>query len=264
MKKEISEEEYKELLIQMLKDFHVFCKDNNIKYYAGYGTLLGAVRHQGFIPWDDDLDVVMLRADYNKFLILARKWQSIYRVKSFEDDDKYPYNFAKIYDTRTVLTENLWNKYEMGVYIDIFPIDAWPQDDEIIRKIRSIQKYVKIKAYRIGSIQGIKKNIALCGLKPIFSFLKLNNLICKIECIVNECSKIDGYVGNVAANNYGIKEKMERNWFEGQILLPFENTYISAPKKYDNILHQLYGDYMTPPPEDDQKTHHTYLAWWRE
>lgn len=264
MKKVIDAEEYKELLILMLKDFHDFCQKNEIKYYAGYGTLLGAVRHKGFIPWDDDLDVVMLRDDYDRFLMCAKEWNSEYKVKSFQDDEKYPYNFAKVYDKRTSLKEFLWNDYDMGVYIDVFPLDEWPKDESVIGKIRNIQKLIKIKAYRIGPAQGLKKNLVLSVLKPLFGFKSLEGLLKEVERCCNICEKVEGYIGNVTSNNYGLKERMEKRWFANQTILQFEDTVICAPLEYDKILHHLYGDYMTPPPLDKQQSHHTFSAWWKE
>ena len=124
----INLEESKELLVAMLKDFHAFCEANSLTYYVCYGTLLGIVRHKGFIPWDDDVDIVMPRTDYERFLIAMRSRNKRYKVKSNKNDPRYPYCFAKYYDSATVLNENLWHEYEMGLYLDIVPLDAWPAD----------------------------------------------------------------------------------------------------------------------------------------
>ena len=261
MKMELKSTECKELLVRMLKDFHNFCEENSLQYFVCYGTLLGAVRHKGFIPWDDDIDIVMPREDYELFLTQMQSRNSRYKVKSFKNDPLYPYCFAKYYDSNTVLKEHLWNDYEIGLYLDIVPFDLWPKKSlMILWEIKLIQKMIKVKAYRIGPEQSFIKNIILSVLKPLFYGINQNNLLCLSDDIVKKAKKSSDYIGNIAANWYGKREQLRKEWFQDCILMQFEDIKIFVPTGYDEILKRLYGNYMMPPPTEKQITHHTYTA----
>lgn len=123
--KKIETEEMKKLELDMLIDVAKFCDENDIRYYLSGGTLLGAVRHKGFIPWDDDIDISMPRPDYLKFVSTYNGSSEFYQVQSIENNDKYWRTFAKVFDTRTYLKEDAIRmpKDGNGVFIDIFPID---------------------------------------------------------------------------------------------------------------------------------------------
>ena len=118
--------EIKEILLKMLGWFHNFCEENNLRYFAVGGTLLGAVRHKGFIPWDDDVDVGMPRADFEKLeKLIGNKENGRYYFETPSSDRKgYYYAYGKLFDTTTTLVENLRDKLPMGVYIDVFPFDG--------------------------------------------------------------------------------------------------------------------------------------------
>ena len=122
MKKELSLEEKKKILVSILSEVHNFCDENNLKYFLPGGTLIGAVRHKGFIPWDDDIDIYMPRNDYEKFLCEFNKESERYQVISLKTDGYY-LPFGKVIDTKTVLIENVDSDYKMGIYLDIFPLD---------------------------------------------------------------------------------------------------------------------------------------------
>lgn len=259
----ISDDEFKTVLVEIMKDFHEFCLENNITYYAGYGTLLGAIRHKGFIPWDDDLDVIVPRSDYNKLIQMFNKRESKFRIKDFNFDPKYPYNFAKVYDSRTKLVENLYHDYDIGIYIDVFPLDFWPDDSRLLSKIQKCQKISKIKSYKIGMVQGWKKNIALLLMKPLFMLVPLKRIIQHIEDLVEKSESDKEYTGNICANVYGSKEKMKTEWFKEKKIVGFESIQICIPRYYNEILTQLYGDYMTPPPVEKRVTHHNNYAYFK-
>ncbi len=252
----INTDEYKQILLEILTDFDEFCTQNNITYYAGYGTLLGTIRHKGFIPWDDDVDIIIPRKDYVRILNEFNKRESKYKVKSLENDLFYPYNFAKVYDTTTKLVEGLYHDYFMGAYIDIFPLDAWPKDIGVVKRIKRYQFWIKAKAYKISKIQGLKRNIVIALCKVILLPFSLSGLLHKVEKLTASAESETGYCGNVASNVYGMKEKMKTQWLENEMKVPFENIQIKIPTMCDAILTQLYGDYMTPPPIEKQTTHH--------
>ena len=128
--RKISDEDMKALALTMLKDVAKFCDDHNIKYYLCGGTLLGAVRHKGFIPWDDDIDIMMPRPDYLRFLELYNGTNPRYVVKGIENDDRYWRPFAKVFDLHTELDEPIYNVKGLTnhVFLDVFPVDVIPDD----------------------------------------------------------------------------------------------------------------------------------------
>ena len=127
--KEIEIEELKRIQIGILKHLDAFCKENNLTYFMCGGTLLGAVRHKGFIPWDDDIDIMMKREDYDKLIALYPKNDnSNFKLFSYELDKSFPYPFAKMDDCRTIFEEEINDSYKIGVNIDIFPIDYITED----------------------------------------------------------------------------------------------------------------------------------------
>ena len=124
----VSVKDVQKKLLEMMKWFHSYCEKNEIKYYMIGGTMLGAVRHQGFIPWDDDVDIGVPRNDYNKLLTISKGLKpenSRYIIESYQDmNDDYEYPFAKVYDTSTTLIENKRKQTKRGIYIDVFPLDG--------------------------------------------------------------------------------------------------------------------------------------------
>jgi len=132
--KELTLQELKDIEFDILKMFDAFCKENNIRYFFAYGTLLGAIRYKGFIPWDDDVDVLVPREDYDRLLKLFTDSEQ-YRLYAYEREPKYRYPFAKLCDMTTRKDEGGYeNGVELGVDIDIFPLDAWDNDLEKAKK----------------------------------------------------------------------------------------------------------------------------------
>lgn len=262
MNKKINDQELKKVLEEIMKDFHDFCCANQIEYFVGYGTLLGTIRHKGFIPWDDDLDVIMPRKDYQRLVEIYNKRESPYRLKDVNTDARYPYSFAKIYDSRTKLVETLYHEYQMGIYIDVFPLDLWPSDEKVIRKIDFWNNVSKIKAYRIGKEHGLKKNIALLLLKLFFCGVTLKRALEKKIDLAEHSEKDQAFMGNVCSGFYGEAEKLKAEWLSGSTAMEFEHIVVNVPVHYDEILTHIYGDYMTPPPLNKQVTHHSNEAFF--
>ena len=125
--KKVSDSELKTIELEILREVAAFCDMHDVRYYLVCGTALGAVRHDGFIPWDDDIDLGLPRPDYERFLSLFRSEK--YTVLDSRFDDRYPYAFAKVSDNATCLVENIAQPFPMGVYIDLFPIDGLPANE---------------------------------------------------------------------------------------------------------------------------------------
>ena len=144
--------EHQQILLQVYKRFNLFCKQNNITFYAAYGTLIGAIRHHGFIPWDDDIDVFMLRKDYDKFVNLRNTLNDCSFKLSVYQDGQSPYPFAKFYTTKGTIWEYSQFPFIIGPWVDVFPIDEGDEDDEESNKALerfhyTMWKYRKAIAY---------------------------------------------------------------------------------------------------------------------
>ena len=145
--KTVSDSELKTIELEILREVAAFCDAHGVRYYLACGTALGAVRHDGFIPWDDDIDLALPRPDYERFLSLFRSEK--HTVLDSRFDDRYPYAFAKVSDNATCLVENIEQPFPMGVYIDLFPIDGLPANEaERKRHLKRIAWDLRILSWK--------------------------------------------------------------------------------------------------------------------
>ena len=264
--KELSAKEYKPMLVEMLSYFHNFCEEHGIRYYLTGGTLLGAVRHRGFIPWDDDIDLNIPRVDYEKLLASFSDPEGRYRIISINDKGYYLPS-AKIIDTSTVMRENYDVSFDIGLFIDLFPMDNLSDDMVKARAMfRGIKKYrtgVNVKNLLVNKQRKFWKNVAIMTGKWIWSPFSRDYLLKVIDRKARkyEKSEMTHLVGTVSTGIYGEKEILKSEWFEQRVLLQFEGKQFYAPVGYDALLSQLYGDYMTLPPKEKQVSHHDNKVW---
>lgn len=268
--KAIGLDEQKKIELAILKELDIICKENNLKYYLAYGTLLGAVRHKGFIPWDDDIDVWMPREDYEKFLrICAGKTiNDKYRVLSMHDKD-YIYAFAKMVDIRTLVEEKWMLTNILGVYIDIFPLDILPINEK--HRKRYINKLLLAHYGLLMSTRENKKRktllvsvlsrLAYYPLR-IFGYRRWLNRVDKLSRKYQSNEK--RYIGNVSIDSYIAKECYRAECFEDGVRLRFEDAEFAVPKNYEKILNTIYGDYMQLPPLEKRIKKHENKAYWKE
>lgn len=245
--------EHQQALSELLEEFDRVCEKLDIKYTLFSGTLLGAVRHNGFIPWDDDLDVMMLREDYEKLLENA---DTVLDTEKFflqkEFSEHFPMFFSKLRINGTTCLEKYHPKdteAHMGVYMDIFPCDN-AAESKLGRKMQFFaSKIVIAKAlFKRGYItNSINKKIfmSVCRILPSAPFRRI---------VQGKCSKKSGMVHSffAAASDYE-KNLYPRFWFTELEKAEFEGKLFSASRHYDEILSKIYGDYMTLPPEEDRK-----------
>lgn len=268
----LSESEIKDVLIQLLVSIHNYCEQENLSYFLSYGSLIGAIRHKGFIPWDDDIDICMPRKDYETLIKHYNEKQTGTTVLiSPENDPDYYVTSAKLLDTRTVMKEHVSVDKTIGVYLDIFPIDYWPDDREHAikqnKKITFLRKMLTLKNLQIDPKRGCIKNlivmlghIALIGIGR----RKLINKIISVSTMYNE-NRTPKYAGVVSeSDHYGIREIMPVEWMQRITKATFEGKEYKIPAYYDSILSQLYGDYMSFPPKTEQISHHGYDVWWKD
>ena len=264
--KELGLHEIKQIQLEILKNIDSFCKENEIKYSLYFGTLLGAVRHKGFIPWDDDIDLIMPRPDYDKFINLYNHGK--YRVLSTNLDSKYPYLYAKVDDTNTKFIENTDIEYDMGVHVDVFPLEGIPEDDnELIFYFKKINRYrnlLHVKTIKITSTRSLIKNLILKTLKILTFWISYEKIILKFQNEVDKFNYKDSKYLLAPGFHKDKKRKLSKFFYQELIELDFEGVKFKALKEYDKFLTMQYGNYMQLPNEKDRLTHHAYKAYFKE
>ena len=264
--KELSLEEIKTVEFELLTAFDSFCKRNDIRYFLSNGTLLGAVKYKGFIPWDDDIDVLVPREDYDRMIGLFRD-DNRYQLFAFEKNDKYRYPFAKLCDMTTRKEEeNIDNGVDLGVDIDIFPLDVWSGDIEsaekeaiYINRNMSFLSFAKSKkSISLSTIKRFIKKIIMIFCKMLGSRYFIKNII---KASRRKKGSSSQFVGCKSWCIYGKREIIPISAFESVVDVEFEGAVFPAPIGYDVYLRSLYGNYHEDPSVEKQKTHHSFAAY---
>lgn len=258
---------FKSVLIDTFKAFDEFCKENDIRYFAAYGTLIGTVRHQGLIPWDDDIDVWMLPNDYEKFCSCRDAVKGHYAIMDSREKNYWLLSLVKFVDTNTTIWESEHFPCITGVYIDVFKLDECdPQAALSLReeydKVSYSLTYAMMKhsCHEIFSllINGHSKK----AFKYIIDSLYYRPFYKKFRRAYESCRmKIEESTGDYLVSYDGLyreKEIFKKEWFSSTIRMTFEELEINAPVGYHEILSQLYGNYMQLPPIDKQVSHHYF------
>lgn len=253
-------------LLNMLSWFHNYCNNNNLRYYALGGTMLGAVRHEGFIPWDDDIDVGMPRPDYNRLIknIGNRIYEDYYLETPFSTYSDYKYPYCKLYNTKTTLVEHTWPRLKRGIFIDVFPLDGLGNDqneaEKTWEKVSSKINYIWCRTCGVRRDRALYKNIAIIGAHLIPNVIAMDKKV--LFDMDQKCQKLDFdtvlYGGNVFGN-WGKKEIMKSEIMGRPKEYKFENQVIFGAQDYDSYLTHLYNDWKKLPPKEKQITHHEYL-----
>lgn len=257
------------IITDVLREFIDICKKNNLTYYCCGGTAIGAIRHHGMIPWDDDIDVFMPRPDYDRFINIATSTDlGKYEIVTPHTHKDYPLYFAKLCNRQTTLQELADTPCIYGLYIDIFPIDGAPDDYESAYKL--IKKYIKTKN-KLSAISShntfwtyisllaqphewgrfVRKTIAFFFRRHYRQMIlnRMNKMMYKYNY---DSSKLVA----VYCGSYGIKEVFPKSWLNGTVQFQYEGLTVDLPIGYDEYLRQYYGDYMQLPPEEKRITHH--------
>ena len=269
--KEIDIAELKKIQLDILVKVHEFCAENNIDYYLGYGTLIGAIRHKGYIPWDDDIDIGMPRPSYDKFIKLFNgKIDNLY-VISPELNWNYYAPYANICDNRTVLDEATTSHrgIEVGVKIDVYPIDGVPEDEQeyLICKnnVKRWNRILTLKRDKVWFVRNSRFVIKILHFaeKFIYLFVPYSYIQKQIHNqAISHKFENSKYVDEFV---FGPKNtRIEREVFESYIDVEFEGYMLKTVKEYDKFLRLGYGDYMKLPPINKQVSHHNFHAYWKE
>lgn len=248
--------------LEILQMFKQLCESNHLRFYITAGTLLGAVRHQGFIPWDDDIDVVMPRKDYDKLRDICKsELPSDYYFQDSFTEENFPYFFSKIRKCGTEVYEPCLDKVNIrkGIYIDILPLDACPKRDKsayIFFKFIGLFSSVYMGKVNADFVCGYTKKY-IRFLYSILVKLPLTTIRSMRENAVRFCGKFCDWkrlctVGG--AHGYPA-ETYDAAWFDGEMALPFEGHLFPVPVGWDQLLKNMYGNYMQSPDEENRKGH---------
>lgn len=265
----LTPDEVKRGELEILLAFDKFAKEHGLEYSLCGGTLLGAVRHRGFIPWDDDIDICMPRYEFNRLVALAKQGVDLgpYRMSGYEIDG-YPMPFVKLFDTRVRVEEGVMSKnFIEYLWIDVFPIDALPDDEQATKRAYNksffLRALIKTGNYKfVGAGKHWYKRVARMVIYPFVKLFRLNdwaerNLI-NLATSFGEFDEAD-YVGGFVWG-YGSRERLSRKVFVGTQDVEFEGHYFPAMSGFDEYLTSVYGDYMQLPPENERRSH-GIIAW---
>lgn len=269
-KRELTLDEIKSVELELLKKFNTVCKNNGFNYSLMGGTLLGAVRHGGFIPWDDDIDVIMPRPDYERFVQYCMTENTPFKLMSVQTDSGYAYLFGKVMDTDTELVEKVGNKnnVELGVFIDIFIYDGMGNTEEEAKKNFNKSRFLRELLVASNWKRFFRSKTKSWHYEPIrFAFFLMSRFVSHkkiIKAIEKRYTDLDfyksEYVGNLCSDKRD-RSIIKRSEIDTYTTLNFEGEEFSVFSGYKTYLTNMFGDYMQLPPEDKRVTHHTFTAY---
>lgn len=269
MKKMLSLNEIQKIELDILINFRDICSKLGVRYYLSGGTLLGAIRHKGFIPWDDDIDLAMPRNDFNRLIEYSKKYSSDTYKFIFYGDDGVLLPYGKFVNKKT----RIKSKYAEGemqkhLWLDIMPMDGLPSDykevSHIYNRAKFYRRIIGLCYAKLGEGDNSFKRLGKYVLKPLAmiygkkrAIIKLNNLAMKYNYDDAE------YVGAITWGLYGIAERINQHSIGEGVDVIFENEFFKTFCCWDSYLKSLYKDYMQLPPMDKRVNHHVE-AWIEE
>ena len=268
MKKFLTLREVQLQELEMFKYFIKFCNEHNITYYLAGGTMLGAIRHKGFIPWDDDIDLLLPRDDFEKLIELHQVYNSgtPYEVATYRLGNLNR-AFIRIFNKNIrVEKEFIDDEFDRYLWMDIFPLDGLPDDEreaeKIYRKIKLYQKMLVWKRARLGAGKSLVAKIGKQVIKLAITPISIDSILQRMEQLTTAHSiDTSNYVGEVTLGLHGIKERNSKEVFLPQVDVEFEGLVVKGMENYDQYLTLKYGDYMKLPPVEEQETH-SIKAWF--
>lgn len=270
--KELAMKEMQQVAFNILKQVAAICEKNGFQYTLAYGTLIGAIRHKGFIPWDDDIDIMMPRPDYERFISYCNEHpQELGNLQLFNMNvcKDYPYMITRVSDSNTILEVENEKPYGIGVFIDIYVLDgAGKTKEEAIKKMNetkifpSLIFYSTRKHYSAKNTVGLKKKLMKF---PGFFVAKLIGKRKLVKILLNKVDKNkyeeSAYVACLLWSTYKQKEILPKSMFDEYTDVTFEGCSFKSVKDYDGYLRNFYGNYMELPPVEKRIAHHFFKAY---
>lgn len=259
--------------LEIVKKLDEICTRLNLRYFLAYGTLIGAIRHQGFIPWDDDLDIMLPRKDYEillEYLMTHEQEVAPLTLMHYKTNKKYIYPIARVVDTRYWVDYQNAKDYDLGLFVDVYPLDGCGNTEEeaaqILKKNYTNCMMVSLAGERHyrpsisgGFVHSVGKYAAYCYAQLFGAryFAK------KLDASGKKYAYDDSKYVDLTIWDANTKPFL-REWFQNVELVKFEDAMLCVPTHYHEILTQTYGDYMALPPEEERIGHHYYTAYLRE
>ena len=264
--------EIQKVQLDLLKQFIALCEKHGLRYYLFGGSCLGAVRHQGFIPWDDDLDVAMPRPDFNKLVALAKQFNEPYFLQTVTTDKRYSYPYAKLRNSNTSFFEMAFAQTNMnhGIWIDIFPLDGMSTRVGAT-KVKSIKPYLLWFRWYFSYLGNMfhlprwHKEIWLDLLVDLITlpFIPFRFGNWNARCISRSLQKIPYEAATLVGpylTMYFNQEALPPEVFGAGVDVMFEGLVVKAPADYHRYLSHIFGDYMKLPPTQKQVGHHYHVG----
>ena len=253
--------------LRLLKKFHVFAQKNNITYYVLGGTLLGAVRHKGFIPWDDDIDIGIPRSDYNRFLKMVKDGEVPFKVRSFQTNENFLERFPQLIDDSLLVVRNDRSVPEVtGAWLDFFPLDGIPSAYPLrLAWSRIITLFIAVHRLSVIDTNGFgKSKVGKSRVLTLFANVNDKLHIGRRINAKKALHRLDRVASIFSYDkskwvNHSMSSRMAyifpKDWYEPGAWYDFEDMKVFGPSNYDAILRQLYGEYMRLPPPEERGKH---------
>lgn len=265
--KSIKLEELKVIQMDVLEVIDQFCHENNIRYSLACGSFLGSIRHNGYIPWDDDIDIYVPREDYERLIRIFPEELNNIKLISLERESKWNRAYAQAYDCRTIMDEHANQPIKVGVYIDIYPIDSVPDSDAEWLKYNRLRRFL-IRTYELKYIpirwnRSILKNLVLIFGKTLLLPFGARRMAKFISLFAQKYNG-KGYNRSFEC----VQGMLQKRPFMSSLMTEFTRTQFEdrqfmIMKDYDAYLSNAYGDYMQLPPVEKRVSHHKFEAYWK-